>query len=249
MLVAKVSRRSQPYLWEKVRICQLVVIIHFLLLCLQDCESFSSFSTKDHSPFSARLDATPIVLNSSPSGVSKGSTLLLLQKYSAEQLSPKMTSNCVNYGFTSKFGVNTGTHQASLTRISKIVSLKSSLEIVVTSQASQSVETTPHTKNRNVESTKSNDALYSQPKQFSNVSSTVTVLNKFMMVTSYLQYGVFGVPSKSDESGASRASLTPSHHVSCLVDHFVESTSIVKFSTKKIDIHVVFFWSFRKGDI
>ena len=199
----KATLRLELYAWEIAQIYHLSAFIFVFLSCPKVCESsILSVSSRNSSSIRAPLDVTSMILTPTISATAHRRTLLSSQEQSSVQFSLETTTNSVNDGFISEFGVHTGNKETPA-RTTDVLSTQSSLkldaQIVETTQGSHSTGKPLQTENRNTESTERSGDPQLQTTKVSNVLSTETVLNRVVQKNS-LHHNTLELLSTFDES-------------------------------------------------
>ena len=200
----KATLHLELYAWEIAQIYHLSAFIFVFLSCPKVCESsILSVSSRNSSSIRAPLDVNSMILTPTISATAHRLTLLSSQEQPSVQFSLETTTNSVNDGFISEFGVHTGNEETPA-RTTDVLSPQSSLkldaQIVETTLGSHSAGKALQTENRNTASTeKSGDPQLPTTKVL-NVFSTETVLDQVVQ-TSSLHHNTLKLLSTYDESG------------------------------------------------
>lgn len=201
--VMKATLRLELYAWEIAQIYHLSAFIFVFLSCPKVCESsILSVSSRNSSSIRTPLDVTSMILTPTISATAHRRTLLSSQEQSSVHFSLETTTNSVNDGFISEFGVHTGNEETPVHTtdvLSPQSSLKLNTQIVETTQGSHSAEKALQTENRNTESTERSGDSQLQTTKVSNVLSTETVFHQVLQ-TSSLHNNTIELLSTFDES-------------------------------------------------
>ena len=200
----KATLRLELYAWEIAQIYHLSAFIFVFLSCPKVCESsILPVSSRNSSSIRAPLDVTSMILTPTISATAHRRTLLSSQEQSSVQFSLETTTNSVNDGFISEFGVHTGNEETPA-RTTDVLSPQSSLkldaQIVETTLGSHSAGKALQTENRNTASTERSGDPQLPTTKVLNVFSTETVLDQVVQ-TSSLYHNTLKLLSTYDESG------------------------------------------------
>ena len=228
MLFVKPTLRLEFYAWEIAQIYHLSAFFLVFLSCSKVCESSTLFSSRNSSSIPAPLDVTSMIFTPTLSGTAHQYTLLSSQEQSSlrVQFTSATTTNSLNDGFISEFGVHTGNNETpahSTEVLSSQSTLKLDAQTVETTQGSHSAGKTLQTENRNTDSTEGSEDPLLQTTQFLNVLSTETVLNQVVQ-TSSLQHNALELLSTFDESGAQSHVILSSFRFSVIDSNMAIST-------------------------